>query len=264
MSNTPIAPNVAGASSSRVPEREQDAPATLPESGALWEYFNPRSEIDIRTGGNLPHWEQGSVWYFVTFRLADALPRVVVEELRQQRDQWQRTHDRRNLSREEIVEYHRLISERYEQLLHAGSGSCVLRDPLNAETVRAALRFFDGQRYVLDEYTVMPNHVHVLVQPLSGHGLADILHSWKSYTANQLNRRLGRNGQLWQHESYDHIVRSEPAMEAIRRYIRENPKVAGASSSRPRTREQDAPATLPGASSSRPPEQDAPATHSTL
>ena len=75
--------------------------------------------------------------------------------------------------------------------------------------------------------------------------LAEILHSWKSFNANELNRRLGRTGQLWQHESYDHIVRNEPAMHAIRRYIRDNPKVAGASSPGADLREQDAPATLP-------------------
>jgi len=210
----------------------------------LWEYLNPLSEIDIRTGGNLPHWEQNLVWYFVTFRLADALPGAVVNEIQQQREQWRRTHDLKNLSHEELAEYHRLFSERYEQLLNAGSGSCVLRDPQHADIVHNALRFFVGRRYALDEYVVMPNHVHILVKPLSGHGLADILHSWKSYTANQLNRRLDRTGQLWQHESYDHIVRNEPAMDAIRRYIRDNPKVAGASSSRSSNREQDAPATL--------------------
>jgi REP element-mobilizing transposase RayT len=167
-----------------------------------------------------------------------------VEEIQQQREQWRRTHDLKNLSGEELAEYYRLFSERYDQLLNAGSGSCVLRDPINTDIVRGALRFFDRQRYVLDEHVVMPNHVHVLVRPLVGYGLAAILHSWKSYTANQINRRLGSAGQLWQHESFDHIVRNEPAMDAIRRYIRENPKVAGASSSWPSERKQDAPATI--------------------
>lgn len=120
----------------------------------------------------------------------------------------------------------------------------MLRDLANADILHGALRFFAGQRYTLDEYVVMPNHVHVLVKPLAGHGLAGILHSWKSYTANKLNRRLGHTGQFWQHESFDHIVRNESAREAIRRYIRDNPKVAGASSSRLPLREQDAPATI--------------------
>jgi REP element-mobilizing transposase RayT len=216
---------VAGASSSKphsVNAREQDAPATLP----LWQYFNPHSEIDIRTGGNLPHWEQGNVWYFITFRLADALPAAVVDELRRQRTHWKQTHSLDALTREELAEYHRLFSERYENLLHAGSGDCILRDTANANIVDDALHFFEGQRYDLDESIIMPNHVHVLVKPFTQYSLVDILHSWKSFTANQINQRLGKSGQLWQHESYDHIVRNENAMQAIRRYIRNNPKVS--------------------------------------
>jgi REP element-mobilizing transposase RayT len=224
------------------------------------------TELDIRTGGDLPHWEQGSVWYFVTFRLADALPRAVVDEMKEERERWKRTHDLKNLSRDELAEYHRLFSERYENLLNGGSGACVLNDPKNADIVHGALRFFDGQRYILDDYVVMPNHVHILVKPLVGHGLADILHSWKSFTANRINRQMGRAGQFWQHESYDHIVRNESAMQAIRRYIRENPGkraqgIVGGASSSPVAhgkavvacggmREQDAPATM-GASSSK-------------
>ena len=225
---------VVGASCSR--EREQDAPATV------WEYFNPTTEIEVRSGGDLPHWEQGSVWYFVTFRLADALPRSVVENLKEQRELWKKTHDINHLSREDLKEYRRLFTERYETLLNAGNGSCVLRDPSVANLVEDALHHFEGERYALDEYVIMPNHVHVLVKPLNGHKLKNIMHSWKSFTANQINQRLGKTGQCWQHESYDHIVRHDRAMEAIRCYIRENPKVAGASCSR--EREQDAPATV--------------------
>ena len=83
----------------------------------------------------------------------------------------------------------------------------------------------------LDEYIIMPNHVHVLVKPTANHKLADITHSWKSFTANKINQRLQTTGQLWQHESYDHIVRNEDAMNVIRCYIRDNPKSARASSS---------------------------------
>lgn len=190
----------------------------------MWEYFHPNLEIDIRTGGNLPHWEQGSVWYFVTFRLNDALPQTVIEKLKQEKEQWQQAHNSTHLSPDDLREYHQLFSERIETLLDAGSGSCVLRDPKNAEIVVGALQFFAGQHYGLDEYVVMPNHVHVLVKPLAGYQLVDILHSWKSFTAKSINKHLGRTGQLWQHESYDHIVRNEAAMQAIRKYIRENPK----------------------------------------
>ncbi len=248
---------VAGASSSKG-FQEQDAPAT-------WEYFNPRTEIDIHTG-DLPHWEQGSVWYFVTFRLADSLPQAVVSELKVERDRWKQNHDLDNLTREELSEYHRLFSDRYEALLNAGSGSCVLRDPVIAKIVDDALHHFEGQRYDLDEYVIMPNHVHVLVKPASGYRLVDILHSWKSFTANQINRLLGKTGPFWQHESYDHIVRHECAMDAIRCYIRNNPIAAGASSSKglPMVAGASSSKVLPivaGASSSKgSQEQDAPAT----
>ena len=231
--------NVDGASSSQgFSKREPEAPAT-------WEYLNPSTEIEIHSGDNLPHWTQGSVWYFVTFRLADALPLAVVAKLKEAREHWKQTHDLDNLSPAELAEYHRLFSDRYETLLNAGSGSCVLRDEVNAGIVRDALLHFEGQRYVLDEFVIMPNHVHVLVKPINGHGLPDITHSWKSFTANQINRRLGKTGLFWQHESYDHIVRHERAMEAVRRYIRENPTVAGASSSQGFSkRELEAPATV--------------------
>lgn len=206
---------VPGASSSKVlPPREQDAPAT-------WQYFNPATQIDIRRGGNLPHWEQGSVWYFVTFRLADSLPLAALEEIREKRERWKQSSHINNLSRAERSEYYRLYSVRYEELLHAGRGSCVLCDPQIAAIVDDALHHFEGRRYLLDEYVIMPNHVHILVRPVAGHRLANILHSWKSFTANRINKKLGKSGPLWMHESYDHIVRHERAMEAIRRYIRE-------------------------------------------
>jgi len=192
-----------------------------------WEFLNPYEEIEFHTRGDLPHWVQGSVWYFVTYRLADALPRAVVEKITVQRELWKKTHDMKNLSAEELREYYRLFTERYENLLNAGQGSCCLRDPHNAKIVSDAFRFFDGKRYNLDEFIVMPNHVHVLVRPLHGDRLADILHSWKSFTAKEINRRLGRTGQLWQHESYDHIVRNEKAIYAIRNYIRANPLKRG-------------------------------------
>ncbi|MFN5926837.1 MAG: type I restriction endonuclease subunit R, partial [Roseiflexaceae bacterium] len=106
-----------------------------------WEYFHPLSDVDIHQG-NLPHWEQGSVWYFITFRLADSLPDAVVQELKVARDLWRKNHDLNNLTQDERKEYYRLFSDHYESLLNAGNGSCVLRDPANATIVDNALRHF--------------------------------------------------------------------------------------------------------------------------
>ncbi len=80
---------------------------------------------------------------------------------------------------------------------------------------------------MLDAFVVMPNHVHALVQPWVDHALESILHSWKSYSANAINRRLGRRGRLWLDESFDHIVRNGDHLDGLRSYIRENPNKAG-------------------------------------
>ncbi|HUI06774.1 MAG TPA: transposase [Verrucomicrobiae bacterium] len=72
----------------------------------------------------------------------------------------------------------------------------------------------------------MPNHVHVLMTPLPGNEPSAILYSWKSYTANQINRLLGQSGPVWQRESFDHIVRNEEALLRFEQYIRDNPRSA--------------------------------------
>ena len=120
-----------------------------------------------------------------------------------------------------------LFNERIEKWLNAGYGSCLLGNSENATFVANALKHFDNQRYILDEWVVMPNHVHVLVKPLGDHKINDILHSWKSFTANQINKRESCCGQLWMHENYDHIVRNEDTMHYIRIYINQNSAKAG-------------------------------------
>jgi REP element-mobilizing transposase RayT len=199
-----------------VSDQRQDAFAT---------FFNPTAELDI-TEGNLPHWHQDHVWYFVTFRLADSLPADAVRRIQAEREAWLKQRGNTDLSAltpEPRAEYHRLFSRRIDTLLDAGQGGCLLREDRAAQIVADALKHFEGERYLLDEWVVMPNHVHVLVCPINGHHLPDILHAWKSFTSNQVNKAYGRTGRLWQNESYDHIVRNECAFHAIRRYIAENP-----------------------------------------
>lgn len=110
-----------------------------------------------------------------------------------------------------------------DNLLDAGAGACWLRRPRTASIVSETLRFFDGQRYNLGDYVIMPNHVHVLVTPARDTALERIMHSWKSYSAKEINKVLERSGQVWQHESFDHIVRNDYRLDRICRYIAENP-----------------------------------------
>lgn len=144
---------------------------------------------------NLPHWLQEGRLYFVTFRLADSLPIEAVNQLRHEREAW----DRRNQeppSPAQRQEYHRLFSERVESWLDEGQGECILADPQCAAVVAETLAHFDGRRYRLDHWVIMPNHVHVLVLPMAHYVLTNILHSWKSYTAHVIGRTRQHPGKV--------------------------------------------------------------------
>ena len=110
-----------------------------------------------------------------------------------------------------------------DEWLDQGVGSCLLRESANAMIVAAAVRHFDGDRYNLSCFVVMPNHVHVLFRPMGSHRIEAILKSWKGFTARKINERMDRRGALWQEEFWDRLVRSEWHFERYRTYIRQNP-----------------------------------------
>jgi len=188
-------------------------------------FLDPWNEIDI-SQRNLPHWQQSGKTYFVTFRLADSLPASKLSELESERESWLK-HNPEPWSVSQHNEYHKRFSAKINDWLDAGSGSCVLKDERAAKTIADALTHFEGERYHLGAWVIMPNHVHAIVTPLEEHDLTKILHSWKSFTAHKINDLLGLEGQLWQHESYDHLVRNEESLFKIEEYIDRNPELAG-------------------------------------
>jgi type I restriction enzyme R subunit len=185
-------------------------------------FFNPEAETD-KHRRNLPHWQQSEVWVFVTWRLGDSLPRVKLDEWKEERAIWLLNHPEPWDETTE-AEYHDHFSKQIDEWLDQGSGSCLLKESVNAQIVADALRYFDGKRYQLASFVVMPNHVHVLFQPLGEHSLADIVRSWKGFTAREINKRIGKQGSLWQEEYWDRLIRSERHFFRVVQYIRENPK----------------------------------------
>ena len=187
--------------------------------------LDERAEIS-QTQRHLPHWEQPGATYFVTFRLADSVAADVLKQWREERAQWLKFHPQPwdwKTSRE----YVRRFEEEREHWLDQGHGSCLMRDTKAAQITADALRHFDGERYVLDAFVVMPNHVHAVVKPLPGYTISAILHSWKSFSANAVNRELRRDGSLWMTETFDTIVRDATHLNACREYITANPLEAG-------------------------------------
>jgi REP element-mobilizing transposase RayT len=94
---------------------------------------------------------------------------------------------------------------------------------IECEIMVSTLKHFDGQRFELLAYVVMPDHVHVLVRPYEGYLLHELVHSWKSYTANRLQRVGGRKGRIWQEDYFDRIMRDEPEFIEKAQYILNNP-----------------------------------------
>lgn len=159
--------------------------------------------------GYLPHFDSAEIIQFVTFRLADSLPSAVAQSLAKLADNLAETDGK----------------------LDSGLGSCCLKDPSVAKVVEDALMHFDGQRYLLLAWCIMPNHVHVLVEPTAGSALGSIVHSWKSFTAKEANRLLGRSGPFWHRDYFDRYIRDEGHLARTVEYIENNPVKAGLVSS---------------------------------
>ena len=175
--------------------------------------------------GFLPHLKTEGGIYFVTFRLADSLPHETVVRLAERRAEIKHRACVVNRVPSSNVNAACQAHEaaEIEALLDCGSGAAWLRKPELAEIVTQTLRHFEGERYHLHAWVVMPNHVHVVVEPGGQYTLGAILHSWKSYTAQAANRQLGRQGAFWQRESYDHLVRNAKDLVGCCEYTEQNP-----------------------------------------
>lgn len=73
----------------------------------------------------------------------------------------------------------------------------------------------------------MPNHVHAIIEQTDGWPLATVIHSWKSFSANAINRALGRTRPVWLREYYDRFMRNDDHLAATTVYVESNPVTAG-------------------------------------
>jgi len=171
----------------------------------------PQSQPGWHSRGYLPHFDGGELAQFITFRLHDALPGPVLVRWKEE------------LKHEKPGEVEALMRRRVEAYLDQGHGSCYLQDPVIASIVQNALFFHDQTKYRLAAWVMMPNHVHLLCTPATGHNLAEIMHSLKSYTSNEANKIIGRKGRLWQKEYFDRYIRNARHFAKVSAYIENNP-----------------------------------------
>jgi putative transposase len=187
-------------------------------------FFNPYADIR-HTENRLPHWQQEGAVYFITFRLADALPSRLRSQWEDEHEAWLKVHPE-PWSKEMEQEYHQRFSGAIERWLDAGHGSCLLRRRECAEIVVKTLHHFEGIRVVMISAVVMPNHVHALFVQNPQWLLEKLIRSWKGFTARQINLLLGRSGSFWQRDYFDRLVRDDGHFANCVRYIRRNPEKA--------------------------------------
>lgn len=188
------------------------------------QFYQRMAEVD-RTRHNLPHWNQTETWTFVTWRLADALPKEKLEQWKREKAVWLGNHPE-PWDAETEKEYYTRFTQRIDEWLDQGSGSCLLCRPENAKIVADALLHFNGARYQIHSFVVMPNHVHVLFAPSEGFVIQRVLQGWKGFSARGINKLEGRTGRLWQDEYWDRLVRNGKHFQRIAQYVQENPTKA--------------------------------------
>jgi putative transposase len=172
---------------------------------------------------HLPHWRLDGAFYFVTWRLFDSLPQSKLKAWHKEKQAWLKEHPK-PWDDHTTNDYQERFPKRLERWLDTGFGACYLREPRCARMVAEALHFFDGERYDLASFVIMPNHVHVLWQLRGETKLESVTHSVKSYSAGEINKVLGRRGAFWQQEGFDHLLRGIPHLERCLSYIQQNPE----------------------------------------
>jgi REP element-mobilizing transposase RayT len=192
-----------------------------PGNAVLLNGVSPEANREIgaprwHSRGYLPHFVSSEVTQHVTFHLTDSLPQTALQRLEA---------ELKTLPAEKRDAERR---KRIDAWIDAGHGSCVLRNPGIAEMVQGSLLTFDSQRYRLLAWVVMPNHVHILFQPMNGWTVAKIVAAWKKFTARKIcdvrqDTAETPNTPVWHREYWDRYIRDQTHLERTIAYIHENP-----------------------------------------
>ena len=186
-------------------------------------YFDRNQHLDIKDGGNLPHWHQDGKLQFVTFRLADSLPSERIKDLRTVIDGFNKNHPK-PWSADIKQQYWKTVGPMEERLLDNGHGSCLLRDKELRDIVRETILYNDGRDCDIIAFVIMPNHVHLLLHVNGNRTLGKIIQSIKRFSSRKINEAMKCKGKLWMTESFDRIVRSADNLKHYVLYIKENPR----------------------------------------
>jgi putative transposase len=179
----------------------------------------------------LPHLYSQDSAVFITWRLNHDLPNSMKDFLYNRTKTFENSILTENEQRKKIRTYN-FQKQQFDWLdTQLGINTDfpeTLNQPDIADIVYQSLHYHNDTKYRLHAFCIMPNHVHVLITPISeGHDwskiLASITKSWKGFSARRINLILNQRGAFWSRESYDHMVRDENEFYRIVNYILKNP-----------------------------------------
>lgn len=185
-----------------------------------------KQEKTWRYRGYIPHVDQQCLLQFITFHTADSLAKAALTKIEYE---LQILHNELSLKYKKnidtLIKIERI--EKIERYLDMGYGTCHLHNSTVAEIVQNTILHFDKKRYHLVSWCIMPNHVHVLLKTSPEYSLAEILHSWKSFSSNKINSLLDLKDRFWQREYFDRFIRNQKHLNDVIKYIESNPVKAG-------------------------------------
>jgi len=187
---------------------------------AVLTFFHSQETI-VMSKNRLPHWEQDDSTYFLTFRLADSLPSVLLSQWKEERIQWVKLNPEPWNPIQE-AEYHEIFSKQKERWLDAGHGSCALAYEIIRTQVQNTILAKNGE-WEIWSMVIMPNHLHVLLSLAGSRGLGRVVKMWKGRSARLINLAQGKPGVLWGKDYFDRLIRDEQHFWNCARYIRRNP-----------------------------------------
>jgi putative transposase len=198
-----------------------------------WNFYEPDADADV-SRRFLPHIDICGAITFVTFRLADSMPSEIVKQWHDEMDQWLSEHGLLGRDVESILACSHVDPQlkrdlksfkhrRWHQHLDDCHGGCELQQPEIRQHAADSLLHFDQQPYDIERFVIMPNHIHVLIQMRRGYSLRKQFREIQRFSARQINRVLGRSGEFWQGEPFDHVVRNPVQFDYLRTYIVDNP-----------------------------------------
>lgn len=168
-----------------------------------------------RRRGYLPHFDDHKTTQALTFRLADSYPKKVQEQAKLVLKQHESTG---NMSRQVIIQA--------QAILDKGYGECWMKHAEIADCVQDHLLAGHLKLFILHGWSIMPNHVHLVLTQCKSVSLSAILKQLRLHMATDCNKLLGRRGRFWGRGYFDRYLRDPTHFRKAIKYMDDNPIAA--------------------------------------